>query len=154
MSNGRIIRDERADPEQSLLDRQRMVRRTIATTDPRRVLAPYFPREPQPMAGAPEGESGVFVSWNELDDDLKSRITNAQASEASPRQYRFSGIAAGQTVFNLPEVPVAVAPVIFSVNGIDYVEEVHFTRAGGTLTWMNVEFSIDVTDRVEVFYFV
>jgi hypothetical protein len=76
----RVIRDERFDPERSLANRTRVVSQKRVETagidctrDPQgRVVTDYFPRELP--AGDPASESGVQVSFNELDAELQALI--------------------------------------------------------------------------------
>lgn len=58
----------------------------------------------------------------------------------------------GQTVFTLSFVP-AGEPIMF-VNGIQYLNTVHFTVAGTTLTWIPLAggFTMEPTDEVSVYY--
>lgn len=58
----------------------------------------------------------------------------------------------GQTVFTLSQPCILNGLTVLDVNGIVYVEGVHYTVAGTTLTWMNVGFSLDPSDLVTIRY--
>jgi hypothetical protein len=60
-------------------------------------------------------------------------------------------VAAGQTAFTLPSVPVNPASTIFNVNGVDYYSPGDFTISGAAVTWLN-GFTLSATDVVRIKY--
>ena len=76
----RTIRDDRADPEQSLAHRDAVVAaervRTAEKEGIPRVITDYFPRRPMP-AGDPASPSGTKVEMSELADDVIAAIGSA-----------------------------------------------------------------------------
>lgn len=59
---------------------------------------------------------------------------------------------ASQTIFSLSTTPSDAADVKMRVNGITYKNGTDYTVVGTTLTWLNVPFTLDAGDEVEIFY--
>lgn len=57
-----------------------------------------------------------------------------------------------QTVFTLSQACVANGLTVLDVNGVVYVEGLHYTVAGTVLTWLNVDFTLKSTDLVTIRY--
>lgn len=76
----RVIRGDRATPEQSLIRRDALVAaeraRTAIPEGIPRVVTDYFPRRPLP-AGDPASPSGEYVAEEELDVDLRAKVNFA-----------------------------------------------------------------------------
>jgi hypothetical protein len=67
-------------------------------------------------------------------------------------QETFTITTNGQTVFSLTQTPKDTANVIFFVNGIAYNITIDYTVVGTTLTWLNVDFTLQTSDRVTAEY--
>jgi len=90
---------------------------------------------------------------------LKDDITNLHWVEASlgAIEQRTTGLinpTAGQTIFTLPVTPVSQASVEFLINAVNYPRATTFTVSGDTVTWLDVPFSLDGQDAVEIKYWV
>jgi hypothetical protein len=59
---------------------------------------------------------------------------------------------AGQTAFVLSAAPTSSANIVFSVNGVIYLQGTDYTVAASTITWLNVLFVIGTNDEIQVFY--
>lgn len=59
----------------------------------------------------------------------------------------------GQTIFTLSGVPVVPDDTSMFVNTVKYLYSVHFTVAGNQLTWLDVGFTLDTVDSVEIIWF-
>jgi hypothetical protein len=59
----------------------------------------------------------------------------------------------GQTAFTLAVAPPQPAQVDFFVNTTKFVNGADYSVAGTTLTWLDVEFTLDPGDSVEAIYF-
>jgi hypothetical protein len=59
----------------------------------------------------------------------------------------------GQTVFTLSFTPAQPSQVDFLVNEAKFVNGSDYTVVGTTLTWLDVEFTLDPGDKAEAIYF-
>jgi len=59
---------------------------------------------------------------------------------------------AGQTAFTLGAAYVGSGLSIAYVNGVGHAEGTHYTIVGTAFTWLDAEFSLDVTDELVVKY--
>jgi hypothetical protein len=83
-------------------------------------------------------------------------ITNGDWAIDSATPVRVSETYApllGQTVFTLSFTPAQPAQVDLFVNKTKFVNGADYTVAGTTLTWLDVEFTLDPGDLVETTYF-
>jgi len=82
-------------------------------------------------------------AWRRLGGGLTAGISDKDI---------LSVLANGQTLFTLSTIPGNVNLSLLMVNGQAQSYGIHYTIAGTTLTWLNVGFTLQTTDRVEIFY--
>jgi hypothetical protein len=58
----------------------------------------------------------------------------------------------GQITFIVPDIPVDVISIEFYVNGILADRTAQYTVSGATFTWLNVPYSMDAGDFIQIRY--
>lgn len=103
-----------------------------------------------PVPAAPEAV-GVAVSATAInlafDEDVKPTVGSGAPwveDEFSPTN--------GQVTFILSQAPTDANSVVFLANGVAADDGVDYTRSGQTITWTDVWFVMDTSDKVLVRY--
>jgi len=141
--------------------------------DPRTFTAADFNRVLDRLNQGGGGSGDMVKAVYDTDDDGKvdaAEVTDAIDDNGTPRTWAdivalvttaldpvsesFSVPSQGHTTFTISAIPTGA--IHFSVNGVAYPEGFYFTRGGAgdrTLTWLNADFQLTITDRVDVLYF-
>jgi len=60
----------------------------------------------------------------------------------------------GQTIFTLANAPLEPNDTSVYVNSMKYIYNINFSVAGNQVTWLDVPFTLDGSDTVEIIYFI
>jgi len=71
-----------------------------------------------------------------------------------PEQEHITVLSNGQTSFTLTNAPIDSTTVMMFINGFKQIYGTDYTGSGQTITWLNTDYTLETTDKVEFWYLI
>lgn len=71
-----------------------------------------------------------------------------------PEQEHITVLSNGQTSFTLTNDPIDSTTVMMFINGFKQIYGTDYTGSGQTITWLNTDYTLETTDKVEFWYLI
>ncbi len=83
-----------------------------------------------------------------------AQIVITAGGGGTPEQELSTVLTNGQTSFTLTNEPLDSTTVMMFVNGFKQIYGIDYTGSGQTITWLNTDYTLETTDKVEFWYLV
>jgi hypothetical protein len=76
------------------------------------------------------------------------------AGGGDPEQEHITVLSNGQTSFTLSNEPIDSTTVMMFINGFKQIYGIDYTGSGQVITWLNTDYTLETTDKVEFWYLI